>query len=224
MKVILFGSTGMIGQGVLRECLADSRIESVLTLNRRPSGVSHSKLKELIHSDFYDLSAIENNLAGFDACFYCLGISSAGVSEAEYHKNTYELTTTIAKTLLRANKNLTFCYISGASTDSTEKGTVMWARVKGKTENALLAMPFSAAYMIRPGYIQPMDGIKSKTALYNAFYAISKPFYFLLKYFDTIVTNTQTLGKAMIQLALHGSEKHILESKDINKIGTKSPS
>ena len=223
MKVILFGSTGMIGQGVLRECLDDPRIESVLTVNRKSSGLSHNKLKELIHEDFYDLSAIEKDFKDYDSCYYCIGITSAGLSEADYYKNTFELTTSVAKTVLSANKNMIFCYISGAGSDSSEKTKSMWARVKGKTENTLLAMPFKAVFMFRPGYIQPIDGIKSRTALYNTMYSISKPLYIILKHFEGIVTNTRTLGKAMINVSIEGAEKRILESKDINKTGNESP-
>jgi len=218
MKIILFGSTGMIGQGVLIECLNDAQIESVMVINRKPGKLSHPKLTEIIHADFFDLSPVKSQLSGYDACFYCLGVSSAGLTESEYHKNTFELTTKVAETLLSANKDIIFCYISGAGTDSSEKGRTMWARVKGKTENALLQMPFKQAYMFRPGFIQPLNGIKSRTGLYNAMYTIFKPFYFLLKHLEGIVTNTQTLGKAMIVAAAKGYEKKILESKDINEI------
>ena len=218
MKVILFGSTGMIGQGVLIECLKDIRIETVLVVNRSSCKVSHPKLKEIIHKDFFDLSFISNQFSGYDTCFYCLGVTSAGLTEVDYQRNTLELTTNVAETVLSLNKNMTFCYISGAGTDSSEKGKTMWARVKGKTENDLLKKPFKQAYMFRPGFIQPMNGIKSRTPLYNAMYTIFKPLYFLLKHFDGIVTNTETLGKAMINAATNGFEKNILESKDINNI------
>ncbi len=218
MKAILFGSTGMIGQGVLQECLKDSGIESLLVVNRNSCRVNHPKLKEILLNDFDKIASISNELSGYDACFYCLGVTSVGLSEAEYHKNTFELTTKIAETVLNANKELTFCYISGANTDSTEKGKTMWARVKGKTENALLKMPFKSAYMFRPGYIQPMNGIKSKTKLYKVMYAIFKPLYFLLKNAESIVTTTEILGKSMIIAAGNGYEKKILESIDINAI------
>ncbi|MDP4240746.1 MAG: epimerase [Bacteroidota bacterium] len=218
MKVILFGSTGMIGQGVLIECLKDPLVESVLVVNRQTCGVIHAKLKEIIHLNFFDLAPISKELAGYNVCFYCLGVSSAGMKEEEYNTMTYELTTHVATVLLNQNKELTFCYISGAGSDSTEKGNIMWARIKGKTENRLLRMPFKDAYMFRPGYIQPMGGIKSKTGLYNAAYTILKPFYFLIKHIESMVTNTETLGKAMIIAASTGVGKKVLESSDINEI------
>src|SRR5262245_3234224 len=142
MKVMIFGTTGMVGQGVLRECLIDPEVESVLSVVRRSSGQTHQKLKELIHDNFFDFSQIENDLSGYDACFFCLGISSAGMSEAEYKRITYDITIAAAQTLLKTNPNLTFVFVSGLGTDSTEKGRTMWARIKGKTENALLQMPF----------------------------------------------------------------------------------
>ena len=218
MKVLLFGSTGMIGQGVLIECLKEKQVDSVLVVNRSSCKVSHPKLNEIIHHNFFDLSPISNQLSGYDACFYCLGVTSAGLSEADYHRNTFELTTKVAETILSVNKDMTFCYISGAGTDSSEKGKTMWARVKGKTENALFKMPFKNAYMFRPGFIQPMNGIKSRTRLYNAMYTIFKPFYFALKHIESMVTNTETLGKALIAVVTKVSEKKILESKDINEI------
>lgn len=221
MKVILFGSTGMIGQGVLIECLKDARIESVLVVNRSSCTVSHPKLTEILHSDFFNLSPIASSLKGYNACFFCIGVTSAGHSEAYYHTQTFELTTKVAKAILKANKELTFCYISGAGSDSSENGSTMWARVKGKTENALFHMPFKSAYMFRPGYIQPLNGIKSRTKLYNAMYTICKLFYFMLKHVESMVTNTETLGRAMISAAANGYNKRILESKDINEIGKK---
>ncbi len=218
MKVILFGSTGMIGQGVLTECLKDTQIESVLVVNRQSCKVTHAKLIEIIHNDFFDLSAISKQLSGYDACFYCLGVTSAGLSEADYHKNTFELTTKVAEAVLKANKSISFCYISGAGADSSEKGKTMWARVKGKTENTLLHMPFKSAYMFRPGYIQPLNGIQSRTKLYRIMYAFFKPFYFILKHYEGMVTNTAILGKALIAAVIKGSDKRILESRDINEI------
>ena len=218
MKVILFGSTGMIGQGVLSVCLKDPLVESVLVVNRQTCAVKHPKLKEIIHLNFFDLSPIMNQLSGYTTCFFCLGVSSAGMKEDEYNRMTYELTTGVAINLLILNKEMTFCYISGASTDSTEKGKMMWARVKGKTENELLKMPFKSVYMFRPGYIQPMKGVKSKTRIYRILYLILKPFYFLLKHLESSVTSSETLGKAMIIVASKGYEKKILESRDINLI------
>ena len=219
MKTIIFGSTGMVGKGVLLECLDNNLVESILVINRQSCTITHPKLKEIIHSDMFDLSAIEQELKGYDTCFYCLGVSAAGLTEQTYHKMTYDLTIQTAELFLKLNTNFTFCYISGQGSDSTEKGNIMWARVKGKTENKLISMPFAQAYIFRPGFIQPMRGIKSKTKLYNALYAIFSPLYFILKHFDTFVTNTDTLGKAFVNVAIKGYDKKILESKDINIIG-----
>jgi len=219
INTLLFGSTGMIGQGVLQECLKDPNVESILVINRQSCNISHPKLREIIHKDLFYLSGLTKEMTGYNSCFFCLGISSAGLNENEYHKITYDLTLNVAKTLVNLNKEMTFCYISGAGTDSSEKGKTMWARVKGKTENALLALPFKKAYMFRPGFIQPLNGIKSKTRLYNTMYAIFSPLYFVLNHFDSIVTNTETFGKAMILTTLRGYEKNILENKDINIIG-----
>jgi hypothetical protein len=218
IKAIITGSTGMIGKGVLLECLEDSRVESVLVINRQPVGMNHVKLKEIILKDLFDLSPAMNELAGYAACFFCLGVSAAGMSEKEYHKITYDLTLYFAQTLLKLNPDMTFCYISGAGTDSSEKGRMMWARVKGKTENALLSLPFEACYMFRPGFIQPMKGIKSRTRSYNLIYIVLKPFYPILKNFKSVVTNTEKLGQAMIHVGVNGYRKNILESSDINFI------
>ncbi len=220
MKVILFGATGMIGQGVLRECLADPEVERVLCVVRTPLGQTHAKLTELLHKDFTDYSAVESQLTGYDACLFCLGISSVGMNEADYTKITYDYTLAAARTLLKVNPGITFNYVSGASTDGTAKGSVMWARVKGKTENDLLAMPFKGAYMFRPGFIQPLHGIKSKTPLYSAIYAVVGVFYPLLKHLPAFVTSTEQLGRAMIEVAKHGASKHVLESADINAVKT----
>jgi hypothetical protein len=218
IKAIIFGSTGMIGQCVLLECLENNEVESILVISRHSCGISHVKLKEIIHENLFDLSALTNEITGYNTCFFCLGVSSAGLSEKDYYKITFELTMSVAEMLLRLNNEFFFCYISGAGADSSEKGRIMWARVKGKIENALLAMPFKKAYMFRPGYIQPMKGIKSRTKLYNALYVIFKPFYFILKHFESFVTNSETLGKAMIYAVITNFEKNILESKDINSI------
>lgn len=218
IKVILFGSTGMIGKGVLLECIEDSRVESILLINRHPSNFNHKKINEIIHEDFSDFSSLIDVFTDYNTCFFCLGISSVGLSEHDYHRITYELTINVAKTLLKANKDITFFYISGAGTDSSEKGKMMWARVKGKTENALLAMSFKKVYMLRPGYIQPMKGIKSRTSLYNIIYFIFKPLYFILKLFKSIVTDTASLGKAIINVGINGYNKTIIESADINKL------
>jgi hypothetical protein len=209
----------MIGQGVLRECLENENVESILVINRQTCGISNPKLKEIIHKDLFDLSELTNEMTGYNACFFCLGVSSAGLNENEYHRITYDLTLNVARTLSELNKEMVFCYISGAGTDSSEKGRIMWARVKGKTENALLLLPFKKAYMFRPGFIQPMKGIRSKTRLYNALYAVFSPLYFVLKHFDSFVTNTEIFSKAMINTVLNGYGKNILENNDINKLG-----
>jgi hypothetical protein len=218
IKTIIFGSTGMIGQGVLLESLKNENVESILVINRQTCSISHPKLKEIIHKDLFDLSGLTNEMTGYNTSFFCLGVSSAGLKENEYHKITYDLTLNVAKTLSEINKTMTFCYISGAGTDSTEKGKTMWARVKGKTENDLLSLPFKKAYMFRPGFIQPMNGIKSKTKLYNTLYAIFSPLYFVLKHLDSVVTNTEIFGTAMIYTVLMGYDKSILENRDINKV------
>jgi uncharacterized protein YbjT (DUF2867 family) len=220
MKIILFGATGMVGQGALRECLLDPEVEKVLAVSRRATGQGHDQLREIVHKDFLDFSAIEDELAGYDACFYCLGVSSAGMSEPDYHRVTYDVTMAAARALARRNPALTLVYVSGAHTDSTERGRVMWARVKGKTENALLRMPFQAAYMFRPGYIQPLHGIVSRTKLLRVLYALVGPLYPVWKaLFPDYVTTTEQLGRAMIQVARHGAAKRVLENRDINALG-----
>ena len=218
IKAIIFGSSGMIGKGLLRECLRNPKIESILAINRQPCNLRYTILKEIIHENFFDISALTEDLKGYNTCFFCLGVSAMGLSENDYNKITYDLTIYIAETLLKINKEMTFCYISAAGADSSEKGRIMWARVKGKTENALLKMPFTKAYMFRPGYIQPMIGIKSKTKLYNKLYSITKPFYFILRRFKSFVTNSEALSSSMINAVAKGYEKNILKSSDINKI------
>jgi uncharacterized protein YbjT (DUF2867 family) len=216
MNVILFGATGMVGHGVLRECLLDPDVHHILSIVRTLSGQPHPKLRELVHSNFFEYSAIESELTGFDACFFCLGVSSAGIDEAKYTHLTYDLTLAAAATLARLNPNMTFLYISGAGTDSTEHGRTMWARVKGKTENALLKLPFRAAYMFRPGFIQPLHGIRSKTKLYQFFYTALNPILPLLKSaFPNSIITTEELGRAMIGVAKHGYPKPILQVPDI---------
>ena len=219
MKVILFGATGMVGQGVLRECLLDPSVERVLSIGRTTTGLRDPKLREAIPQDLFDLSTIESELSGFDACFFCLGISSSGMAEADYRRITYDLTRAVAQTLVKLNPNLTFIYVSGAGTDSSERGRVMWARVKGQTENALLRMPFKAAYMFRPAVIVPLHGIQSKTKSYRIFYAATKPLLpVLYKLFPRYVTTTEQLGLAMIRVVRKGSATPVLESADINSL------
>jgi uncharacterized protein YbjT (DUF2867 family) len=216
MKIILFGATGMVGQGVLRECLLDPEVTSVLVITRSPAGQRNSKVREIVHRDFCDFLGIRDQLAGYDACFFCLGVSAAGMNEAEYYRMTYEITIAAAQTLVERNPGMMFIYVSGAGTDSSERGRSMWARVKGKTENELLRMPFGAAYMFRPGYIQPMHGIRSKTGWYRAMYAVVTPLYPVLKWlFPKNVITTEELGRAMIRVAKRGAPKRILETADI---------
>lgn len=216
MKAILFGATGMVGQGVLRECLLDPDVESVLTVGRAPTSQKHEKLRELVHANLVDFSAIEGELSGHDACFFCLGVTSAGTSEQEYERITYEIPVAAAQTLVRLNPGMTFVYVSGAGADSSEKGRTMWARIKGKAENALLAMPFKATYVFRPAFIQPLHGIRSRTKLYNAMYAVLGPLYPVVKAIAPgYATTTEQLGRAMIAVARKGFAKRILESQDI---------
>ena len=219
MRVLLFGATGMVGQGVLRECLLDPDVEIVVAVVRSPTGQQHPKLRELVHKDFLDFSPIENQLSGFDACFFCLGVSSAGMSEENYQRITYGFTLAAARVLARLNPGMTFIYVSGTGTDSSERGRSMWARVKGKTENELLRLPFHAAYMFRPGLIVPLHGVQSKTRLYRLFYVLLAPLHPLLKgRFPKYVTTTEQIGLAMLKVAKHGWPTRILETSDINDV------
>lgn len=218
MKVILFGATGMVGQGVLRECLLDPGVTNVLSVGRSATGQQHPKLREIVHQDFLDYSAIEQDLSGYDACFFCLGVTSLGMSADDYRRVTYDITLAAARTLVRLNPDMTFVYVTGASTDSTEQGRVMWARVKGKTENDVLKLPFKAAYMFRPGAIQPLHGIKSKTAWVQTIYVITGPLLtFLRRVAPKYVTSTEQIGQAMLSVVKRGYPARILETEDINR-------
>ena len=219
MKVILFGATGMVGQGVLRECLLDVDVESVLVIGRSPAGQRHAKLREIVHDDFLDYSAIESELRGYDACFFCLGVSSVGMNAERYRHLTYDITLAAARTLARLNPQLVFVYVTGRGTDSSEKGSLMWARVKGKTENDLLKLPFRAAYMFRPAGIQPLHGIRSKTAWVQAIYVVAAPLLSLLnRVAPKYMTTTEQVGRAMIKVARDGFARPVLESEDINSV------
>ncbi|MFB7734469.1 epimerase [Streptomyces sp. NPDC056112] len=220
MKIVIFGASGMMGQGVLRACLLDPAVTGVLVVVRSPLGVSHPKLREVIHEDFTDLSAISGQLAGFDACFYCLGISSAGRSEAEYTRITYDYTLAAARAVSVSNPGLTFTYISGEGTDSSEDGRTMWARVKGRTENALLAMPMNA-YMFRPAYIRPRHGAVSRTPVYRVLYGLTSWLYPLLHRLSPgHTTTTEHIGRAMLAVTRPGAvEQRILYSPEINRLG-----
>ena len=220
MKVIVFGATGMVGQGVLRECLRDGDVTEVLTVGRSATGQPHPKLRELVHKDFLDFSTIEKDITGYDACFFCLGVSSIGMDAERYRHLTYDITLAAARPLARLNPGMTFVYVTGASTDSTEQGRVMWARVKGKTENDLLKLPFKAAYMFRPGAIQPLHGVRSKTAWVQAIYVITGPLLsFLHQVAPNFVTTTEEVGRAMLSVAKRGYPRPILEMEDIHKAG-----
>ena len=220
-KVVITGTTGMVGKGVLLECLDHPSIDAILIVNRTSLGITHSKLKEVLVKDFFDLSRISDQMTVYDACFFCLGITSIGQSEESYSRTTYDLTINFAETFIDKNENSLFCYVSGTGTDGSEKGRTMWARVKGKTENRLLEMPFKKAYMFRPGYIQPLRGIKSKTQWYQAIYNIFKPIYHILKHFPSTATNTTNMGLAMINLLDAKYAKSILENKEINELASR---
>jgi uncharacterized protein YbjT (DUF2867 family) len=219
-KVILFGATGMVGEGVLLECLRRPDVESVLVIGRRPCELEHPKLTEIIHKDFYDLSPIENRLRGYDACFFCLGVSSIGMSKADYTRVTYDLTMHVAGTLSRLNPAMTICYVSGVGTDSTERGRSMWARVKGKTENHLMLLPFKGAYMFRPGYIQPTKGLRRTYRIYKALEWLNPV---LKRVFPRWVCTLEDIGNAMINVSIDGYHGHILEIRDIVLLGRKKP-
>jgi uncharacterized protein YbjT (DUF2867 family) len=217
MKVIIYGATGMVGQGALRECLSDATVEAVLSVGRTATGVPHTKLKELLVHDLADYRNLDEGLSGYDACFFCLGTTVAGKSEAEYRRVTYDFTMSAAETLARLNPQMTFVYVSAAGADSSEKGPIMWARLRGELENALQRLPFKAVYILRPALIQPLDGIQSKTKAYRVMYNAMKPLLPLLKkLFPSYATDTRVLGRAMIALAGRGCGKKVLKSKDLN--------
>lgn len=215
LKAIITGATGMVGEGVMHECLLRDDVAEVLIINRRPSGESHPKLKEIIHADFFDLSAIEDQLKGYNACFFCLGVSSVGMDADEYYRLTYTLTLHVAETLSRLNPDMTFCYISGKSTDSTEQGKVRWARVKGKTENDLTKLPFKKVYNFRPGVMIPTPGLKRTLGFYKWF-AWLIPLIKVLS--PNSVSTLKQLADAMINAAMHGYPKTIIEVPDIHEI------
>lgn len=211
INVLITGTTGMVGEGVLLECLEHPDVASVGVINRRPGGVTHPKLKEIIHTDFFDLSPIASQLSGYNACFFCLGISSVGVSKEEYRHITYDLTLGFAQTLAASNPDLTFCYVTGAGTDSTEKGRSAWARVKGETENALMRI-FKRAYMFRPGFMKATPGQKNVKDYYR-FIAWMYPLGRVL--FPAGFCTLQEVGRAMINISLKGYSKQIITVKDI---------
>jgi uncharacterized protein YbjT (DUF2867 family) len=216
MKAIVFGATGMVGEGVLHEALRDPLVASVLVVGRRSCSVNHPKLTEVLHDDFYDYTSILDRLRGYDACFFCLGVTSIGKSEAEYRRLTYDLTMAAAKALSQLNPGMVFCYVSGAGTDSSERGRIMWARVKGKTENDLMRLPFNAVYAFRPGYIRPTPGLKNSMTASK----VLSPLYPILKlFFSNHVCSMQDLGRAMIRVVEKGYPRNVLESADITHLG-----
>src|SRR3984893_13774903 len=223
MNVLLFGATGMVGQGVLRECILDPNVQLVQTVGRTPIGAQYAKLREIVHQDLWHYEAIDANLSGFDACFFCLGVSSSGMTEENYERMSYGITTAAAEILCRLNPQMTFIYVSGAGTDSSGQGRTMWARVKGRTENELLRLPFAAAYMFRPGIIQPLHGVRSKTTAYRVFYTLTKPLLPLLRLaFPNHILTTEEIGRAMLHVAKRGAPKKVLESWDIRECAVTS--
>jgi len=220
MKVLLLGATGMVGQGVLRECLLADDVTEVVALGRTPTGQQHPKLHDLVHADLFDCHAVEAQLSGFDAGFFCIGVTSSGMAEAEYARLTHDLTLAVAQTLARLNPSMCFVYVSGAGADSSETSTTMWKRVRGRLENALQRLPFKAVYVFRPGIIQPLHGIRSKTVAYRWFYALSRPLLPLLRaLMPTVVLSTEVVGRAMLAVARYGAPKPVLEAADISALG-----
>ena len=214
-RAIITGATGMVGEGVLHECLLSPEVEAVLVINRRPCNITHPKLKEIIHKDFFDFFAISSQLSGYNACFFCMGVSSVGMKEGKYSRLTNELTMSFANTLIKLNSDMVFCYVSGVGTDSTEMGRIMWARVKGKTENDIIKLGFRGAYMFRPGYIQPTKGLKNTYKVYK----LLSPLYPVLRTFSPkYVCTLKEIGIAMIKCVIKGYDKQLLEVKDIIKL------
>ena len=219
MKVLLFGATGMVGQGVLRASLEAEDVALVRTVGRTTLGMRHAKLDDFVRTDLFDYSEVEDKLTGFDACFFCLGVSSSGMSEQQYTHLTYDLTLAAARVLARLNPGMVFTYVSGAGTDSSEQGSSMWARVKGRTENALLHLPFAGVYLFRPGVIQPLDGIRSKTRAYQLFYSLTKPILPLArKLMPNSIVTTRDMGQAMLAVARKGGGRQVLEPRDIRAL------
>ena len=220
MRLLIFGATGMVGQAVLREALAASDVELVQTLGRAPTGQKHPRLREVVHAEMWHYEGIEAELADFDACFFCIGVTSSGMGEKTYTHLTYDMTLAAAEALARRNPRMVFVYVSGAGADSSETSRTMWERVRGKTENALLRLPFRAVYIFRPGMIQPLDGIKSKTAAYRIFYALAGPLLPLLRAaLPRHVLSTRQVGQAMLAVVRSGAPQRVLESADISMLG-----
>ena len=224
MNVVIFGASGMVGQGVLLECLRDERVARVLVIGRSTAGRPHARLQELLMPDLFNIAAYGEQLDHLDACFFCLGVSSGGTSEENYRRLTHDLTIAVARELAARNPRMCFIYVSGAGTDSTTRGRVTWARVKGATENALLAMPFRSAYMFRPGAIRPLDGIRSKTRAYRILYMFAGWLFPLLHLlFPRSIVTTREIGRAMLSVARDGWPHQVLEPKDIHAAATRTP-
>jgi uncharacterized protein YbjT (DUF2867 family) len=218
VKVIIFGATGMVGQAVVRECLLDPRVDRMLLVGRSRASVSGPKVEQIVHDDFLDFASIAGELTGYDACLFCLGVSAAGMTEPAYRRVTYFVTMAAARELAAHNPKMRFLYISGAGTDSTERGRMMWARVKGETENAVLSLPFEG-YALRPGYIQSMHGVKSRNRLYRSIYAVTGTLYpLLVRVAPKYVIGSDQLAAAMITIAAEGSPLRILESSELRKL------
>jgi uncharacterized protein YbjT (DUF2867 family) len=218
MNILLFGATGMVGQGVMRECLRADDVTRLVAVGRTGTGQHHPRLREIVHPDLFDLGSLEDDLTGFDACFFCLGVSSAGLDEETYTRLTYDLTLAVASTLSRMNPHMTFVYVSGSGTDETEQGRSMWARVKGRTENTLRRLPFKGVYLFRPAAILPMHGEQSKTAAYRRLYAATgwllRP---LRRVVPGTILTTEELGRAMLRVARRGWPTAILEPSAIHQ-------
>jgi uncharacterized protein YbjT (DUF2867 family) len=219
VKVLIFGATGMVGQGVLRECLLAPDVNLVLAVGRAPVEQQHPKLRQIVLTEPMNLGPVESELRGLDACFFCLGVSSSGMKVAEYTRLTYDLTLAVAGTLARLNPGMVFTYVSGAGTDSSERSRRMWARVKGRTENDLQKLPFAGVYLFRPGVIQPLHGIRPKARVYRTFYAVLKPLLPLARVlFPSVVLTTEEMGRAMLNVARLGAGPRVLETRDIARI------
>jgi len=219
MRIVIFGASGMVGQGALRECLRDPEVEQVVSIVRSSTGTTQEKLREIVHETFLDFTPVENELTGLNACLYCLGVTSTGTKEEDYTRITYEFTIAAATTLLKLNPGMSFVFVSGAGADSTEHGGTMWARVKGKTENALLSMPFRSIYVFRPAMIQPLDGIQSKTASYRIIYGLIAPFLTAARHFwPSHISTTQELSKTLLAAAKRGMEKRVVEANQIREV------
>lgn len=219
MKILIFGSTGMIGQGALRECLLDTGVSRVVTIVRKPSGQSHARLTEVVVPDLASFSPAQHGLQGFDACFFAIGVTAAGLSEDAYSKVTLDIPVAVAKALLPHNPAMTFVFVSGKGADGTGSGRVMWARVKGRAEMALLQMAFQAVYVLRPGLVRPLHGARSRTAWYRVFYAaLAWLLPMLQRVYPNGITTTEQIGRAVLRLAREGYGRQVLESRDINSL------